>query len=54
MIFDSNYFQTIQTAVFFKKNTFKMFKCNLFMFLDLHGKLKQNCMLKSGLSYLMG
>ena len=29
-IFASNYFQAIQTAVFYKKNTFKMFKCNFF------------------------
>ena len=42
MIFDSNYYQTIQTAVLYKKSTFKMFKCNLFMFLYLQGSFDQN------------
>ena len=35
MIFNSNYFQAIQAAVFYKKNVFKIFKSNLFMFLGL-------------------
>ena len=35
IIFDFNYFQAIQTAVFYKKNASKMFKRNLFMFLGL-------------------
>ena len=30
MIFDSNYFQAIQTAFFYKKSTFKMFQYNFF------------------------
>ena len=42
MIFDSKYFQAIQTAVFYKKITFKMFKCNFFMFLDVQGSCDQN------------
>ena len=33
--FDSNYFQTIQTDVFYKKNGSKMIKSKLFMFLGL-------------------
>ena len=37
MIYDSNYFQTIQRDVFYKKNTSNMFKCTFFMFLDLQG-----------------
>ena len=37
MIYDYNYFQTIQRDVFYKKNTYKMFKCIFFMFLDLQG-----------------
>ena len=35
--FDSNFFQAIQTTVFYKKITFKMFKCNFLMFLYLKG-----------------
>ena len=31
----NNYFQAIQTALFYKKNTFEMFKSNFNMFLDL-------------------
>ena len=32
IIFDSNYFKAIWTAVLYKKSTFKMFKCKFFMF----------------------
>ena len=42
IIFDSNYFQAIQTAVFYKKNASKMFKCKLFMFLDIQGFCDKN------------
>ena len=35
IIFGSNYFQAIQTAVFYKKTASEMFKFNLFMFLDI-------------------
>ena len=42
IIFHSNYFQAIQTAVFYKKNASKMFKRNLFMFLDLQVSKYQN------------
>ena len=35
MIFASNFFLAIQTAVLYKKNAPKMFKSNLFMFLGL-------------------
>ena len=59
--FDSNYFQAIQTAIFHKKNTSKMFKCNFVMFLDLQGswdqnkkKVEENCLSKSSLRYLIG
>ena len=41
-IFDMiNYFQTFQTAVFYKKNLYEMFKRNLNMFLDLPGSCDQ-------------
>ena len=42
MIFKKNYREAIQTAVFYKKRIFKMFKCNLFMFLDLQESCDQN------------
>jgi len=32
IIFDINYFEAIQAAVFYKKNAFEMFKSSLFMF----------------------
>ena len=35
VIFNYNYFEAIQAAVFYKKNASKMFKSNLFMFLDV-------------------
>ena len=35
LIFDSKYFQAIQTAVFDKKNASKMFRFNFFMFLKV-------------------
>ena len=35
-------FEAIQTAFFYKKNPFKMFKWNLFMFLDLQVSKYQN------------
>ena len=35
IILNSNYFQTVQAAVFYKKNASKMFRSNLFMFLGL-------------------
>ena len=35
IIFDSNYFEAIQAAVFHKKNTSKKFKSRYFMFLGL-------------------
>ena len=35
IILDFNYFQAIQIAIFYTKHMFKMFKHNLFMFLDL-------------------
>ena len=35
MTFDSNIFEAIQAAVFYKKNVSKMFKSSLFMFLGL-------------------
>ena len=35
IIFDSNYFEAIQAAVFYRKNASKMFKSSLFMFLDI-------------------
>ena len=38
---DSNYFQAIKTAVFYKKNTSKMFHCNFLMFLDVQGSCDQ-------------
>ena len=34
-IFDSYYFQAIQIAVFYKKDASKIFKHNVFMFLNL-------------------
>ena len=34
MIFYSNYFQAFQTAVFYKKNIFKMIKCIFFSHLS--------------------
>ena len=37
VIFNLNYFQAIQTAVFYKKKASKVFKRKLFMFLDLEG-----------------
>ena len=42
IIFQSNYFQATQTAVFYKKNMCKMFKRNSFMFLDLQVSSVQN------------
>ena len=42
IIFNSNYFQAIQTSIFCKKNASKMFKCNLFMFLDIQLSGDQN------------
>ena len=37
-----SYFQAIQTALFYKKNMFKMVKLNLNMFLDLWGSCGQD------------
>ena len=55
IFFDSNYFEAIQAAVFYKKNASKMFKSSLFMFLSLPVscdknkkiKLRENLLLKS-------
>ena len=37
-----NYFQATQTALFYKKNKFEMFKPYLNIFLDLRGSCGQN------------
>ena len=42
IIFDLNYFEEIQAAVFYKKNASKMFKCNFIIFLGLYGSCEQN------------
>ena len=42
MIFDAIYFRGIKTAIFYKKSTIKMFKCNFFRFLDLQGYFDKN------------
>ena len=62
MIFDSNYFQAIQRSVFYKKSTFKMFKCNfvhvsrpiVVLWPKQKWKLRKSCHLKSSLPYLIG
>ena len=42
IIFDFNYFEAIQAAVFYKKNASEMFKSSLFMFLGLLASCDQN------------
>ena len=42
IIFDFNYFEAIQAAVFYKKNASEMFKSSLFMFLGLLVSCNQN------------
>ena len=42
IIFDYNYFEAIQAAVFYKKNASKMFKSSLFMFLGLPVSCEKN------------
>ena len=56
IILDSNYFQAFQTAIFYKKDASKMFKHNLFMFLDTHVSVNQNKNLlsKSVLKHFIG
>ena len=41
-VFDFNYLEAIQTAVFYKKTASKMLKRNLFMFLDIQVSSDQN------------
>ena len=48
IIFNSYYFQAIQTAVFYKKNVFKMFKSSVFMFLGLPVSCDKNKKLSLG------
>ena len=42
IIFDTNYFQAIQRALFFRENVSKMFMHNLFTFLDIQVPGDQN------------
>ena len=37
-----NYFHAIQTALFYKKNAFEMFKPNLNLFIHLQGSCGEN------------
>ena len=62
IILNSIYFQVIQTAVFYQKNTYKNFRPNFFHFFRPPGvlspkkklKLRKNLLLKGGLKKLVG
>ena len=62
IILDSKNFQTIQTAMYYKKKSSKRFKCNFVMFLDNQRSCDQNkkwnirkkIPVERGLRYLIG
>ena len=53
LIFDSNYFEAIQAALFYKKNASKIFKSSLFMFLGVTVSYDKNKKIKLRENWLL-